>query len=184
MHIRCSALALSVRAGILVLLVLTALRGQADSSLFDHAVAAAPPPARPAAASPAVQALYRKHCAKCHGADGKGSAAKALFAEIPDFTSSHWHARRSDGQLLVSILDGKGTGMPSLAGKITKSEARDLLGYVRAFAPAPKKAGHEQKKKSAADSFDDRYRALHKELAELQKQFRRLSEASADSNDP
>ncbi len=183
MHIRCSALALSVRAGILVLLVLTALHGQADSSLFDHAVGAAPPPARPAAATPAVQATCRKH-GRCHGADGKGSAAKALFAEIPDFTSSHWHARRSDGQLLVSMLDGKGTGMPSLAGKITKSEARDLLGYVRAFAPAPKKAGHEQKKKSAGDSFDDRYRALHKELAELQKQFRRLSEASTDSNDP
>ncbi len=159
MHTRYSALALGVRAGLLVLVGLPTTYGQVDSFLARPLVAASPPDT-PAAATPAVRALYRKHCARCHGADGKGSAAKGLFAGIPDFTSSQWQARRSDAQFLASIQDGKGAGMPSLAGKITKSQASHLVKYVRTFAPAIEKTSYDRKTR-----------------------LRNLSEVSTDSND-
>lgn len=180
MRLQYSALALGVRAGLLIMLVLPAVHGQAVSSR-DYSSADAAPTAGAATVPLGAQALYRKHCMKCHGADGKGTAAKGLFDEIPDFTSRPWHARHSDGQLLASILDGKGTGMPSLSGKLTKSQARDLVRYVRAFAPALKKAPPEKKERSTRNSFEDRYRALQKELSELREQFRQLSASKYDS---
>jgi mono/diheme cytochrome c family protein len=189
LHRRC-ALDLGVRAGILMLLgwagttylAAPMVHAQAASSLSTRPVAG-PPATKPAVVTPATRALYGKHCAKCHGADGKGRPASGLFPEIPDFTGAAWHQGKKDAQLLASILDGKGTGMPSLNGKITRSQARDLVGYVRTFAPNTKQARPDQKKTPAGDHFEERYRALHKELDDLQTQFRKLSEASTDRAD-
>src|SRR5262245_43410547 len=66
-----------------------------------------------AGAPPAARELYRQHCAKCHGEDGKGGPARSSQPTIPDFTDTAWQARRSDAQLLAAILDGKGDEMPS-----------------------------------------------------------------------
>ena len=60
---------------------------------------------------------------KCHGADGTGSPARGLLDEIPDFTSVTWQAQRVDAQLLASILDGKGSGMPPQGGIISEKQA-------------------------------------------------------------
>src|SRR5262245_61370692 len=54
-----------------------------------------------------VRAHYRRFCARCHGNDHTGAAGR-----VPNFTSRSWQQRRSDSQLLVSILEGKGSGMP------------------------------------------------------------------------
>jgi mono/diheme cytochrome c family protein len=178
---------LGVRAGILVLLGCTArpflavpaVHAQADSSAAVPRDTA-PPAGKPAAVGAATRALYGKHCAKCHDADGRGKAARGLFPEIPDFTKNSWQRGRRDAQLLVSLLDGKGTGMPSLNGKITRSEARDLVAYVRTFAPASKKASDEKQDKAASDAFERRYRSLLKELDDLQRQFHELSKTSAE----
>jgi mono/diheme cytochrome c family protein/uncharacterized membrane protein len=90
-------------------------------------------PAAPGADTP--RELFRQRCVKCHGADGAGNQARARLPEIPDFTNASWHARRADAQLIASVLDGKGSEMPPNRGKISEVEARDLVAYVRAFAP-------------------------------------------------
>jgi mono/diheme cytochrome c family protein/uncharacterized membrane protein len=103
-----------------------------------------PPVAQAASATGGVRNLFRQHCVKCHGGDGTGSAARKLMPEIPDFTRASWHKRRSDAQLLTSILDGKGTAMPPLRNKVTREQARRLVGHVRTFAPATKKPPQKQ----------------------------------------
>ena len=113
----------------------TPIRAQADSSRSRQG----PPPrqsAPKASGTPAAHELFRQHCIKCHGSDGTGSPARDRLHEIPDFTKSAWQARRSDAQLLASILDGKDE-MPSWRDKISQEQARSLVAYVRAFAPAP-----------------------------------------------
>jgi hypothetical protein len=64
--------------------------------------------------------------------------------EIPNFTDPAWQARRSEAQLLASILDGKGTGMPSFREKLSADQVRALIAYVRTFAPAPGPPGQEE----------------------------------------
>jgi mono/diheme cytochrome c family protein/uncharacterized membrane protein len=87
----------------------------------------------------AVRGLFGQHCVKCHGKDGTGSPARDRLSQIPDFTQATWQARRSDAQLVASILDGKGKDMPPGRGKLSGEQARDLLALVRAFAPAAEK---------------------------------------------
>jgi mono/diheme cytochrome c family protein len=72
---------------------------------------------------------------KCHGTDGMGVAARERMPEIPDFTLTSWQGRRSDAQLLASILGGKDQ-MPSWRDKISEEQARSLVAFVRGFTPA------------------------------------------------
>ena len=103
---------------------------------------------------PAVRELFVKHCGKCHLENGTPSPdARALFPDTPDFTNESWQARRSDGQFLASILDGKGKGMPAYRQKISEDQARDLTAYVRAFVPAKKNSAEEEKEGASSDSL-------------------------------
>jgi mono/diheme cytochrome c family protein len=108
-----------------------------------------------AARAPALRKLFQQHCVKCHGADGKGRPARRLMPEIPNFTKGSWQRRRSDAQLLASILDGKGDDMPPMGRKLGKKQARRLVAYVRAFAPTAKKPRQRNKAAASRDSFED-----------------------------
>src|SRR5262249_53112831 len=66
-----------------------------------------------AAGAPADRELFRQHCVKCHGADGAGGPGRRRQLEVPDFTDAAWQARRSEAQLLASMLDGKGDERPA-----------------------------------------------------------------------
>jgi mono/diheme cytochrome c family protein len=79
--------------------------------------------------------LYVKNCARCHGKDGKGKEARGDSANIPDFTSHKWHEQRSNAQLVVSIMDGKGKDMPAFGDKISQDQAQELVKYIRQFDP-------------------------------------------------
>src|SRR5437588_5370581 len=85
-------------------------------------------PAPPATA----KAVYRELCQRCHAADGKGDQNTE---GVPDFTRRAWHEHKSDAQLIVSILEGKGGGMPSFGGRLNEANAKELVGRIRAFAP-------------------------------------------------
>jgi mono/diheme cytochrome c family protein/uncharacterized membrane protein len=121
--------------------------------------------------TPVAGELFRKQCVKCHGAEGSGKAARAKLPEVPDFTDAAWQRKRSDAQLLTSILDGKDVGMPSWSGKLSEDQVRGLVAYIRAFAPT---AGMPQDASTA--HFRKRYKELEERLHELQKESRRLSE--------
>jgi mono/diheme cytochrome c family protein len=160
------------------LCALTAVQAKAASprSLLLRSAQAAPPPAT---GKPAIRALFQKYCTKCHESNGTGKAARDLLPDIPDFTKSAWQKKRSDAQLQASILEGEKTGMPAFAGKVTKSQARDLVRHIRTFAPAAKKPRQEQQEQPTGDGFEERFRHLHQEMEELQRQFHELSERSA-----
>jgi mono/diheme cytochrome c family protein len=101
-------------------------------------------PAAPAAETPAARELFRQHCVKCHGPDGTGSPVRRRQPAIPDFTDPAWQARRSEAQLLASILDGKGGEMPSWRGKVSEEQARGLVARVRAFAPTKERPARKE----------------------------------------
>ncbi len=80
--------------------------------------------------------LYQKLCSMCHGPDGKGTGMRASLPAIPDFADIKWHEGRSDPRLIVSVLDGKGVGMPPFRDKVGREQVRDLVAFIRAFTPS------------------------------------------------
>lgn len=115
--------------------------------------------------------LYRQYCLICHGADGRGSEMKAGMPAIPDFSSRAWQETVNSAQLLVGILDGKGTLMPAFRGRVNDEQAQDLAAYIRAFGPA-RSASPE----APASDFEQRYRDLQGQWNELQKQLQGLAQ--------
>jgi mono/diheme cytochrome c family protein len=135
---------------------------------------AAQPPTRSATArnAPGLDAArrqYRQYCARCHDNDFSGSGWRRLDRKIPDFTDRSWQESRTDAQLLVSILDGKGTRMPGFNGKLDEPQGRDLVRLIRSVQP-PRLVTAEM-----ATDFSKRYGELLKELEKLRKEFRELS---------
>jgi mono/diheme cytochrome c family protein len=124
--------------------------------------------------------LFKMRCAKCHDAQGKGTAARASLPEIPDFTSAWWQKKRTIAQLTVAILDGKGSKMPAFADRITKEEARELAVYIRTLGPA--QAADEVA--PAADDFQKRFDELKKEFQRLRKQFEELNGTAKKQRTP
>jgi mono/diheme cytochrome c family protein len=124
--------------------------------------------------SPSARALYQARCARCHEADGRGRELRDGLPSAPDFTSRHWQRTRSTAQLVTSILDGKGTQMPAFGGKLTRGQARDLVTFVRAFAPSPSTAAADMSETRDED-FETRFRQLEEEFDRLRKQLDELA---------
>jgi quinol-cytochrome oxidoreductase complex cytochrome b subunit len=114
--------------------------------------------------------LYRQYCLICHGTDGKGSEMKAAMPSIPNFTNRSWQEGRSQHQLVLGILDGKGTLMPAFRGRVNEEQAPDLAAYLRAFGPVPVTAPQ-----APASDFEKRFRELQGEWEEWQRQLKDLS---------
>ena len=113
--------------------------------------------------------LFTQHCQKCHGGDGKATSFRNRFEEIPDFNDSQWQSRRSDDQLLVSILEGEGAMMPAFNRKINEKEAVALVRYIRTFVPNNTKGGKE-----SVQDFEKQFRQLQMQLQELRSQFYKI----------
>lgn len=114
--------------------------------------------------------LYRQYCLICHGADGKGNEIKAAMPVIPDFTNRSWQEGITQPQLVVGILDGKGTLMPAFRGRVDEEQGQDLAAYVRAFGPVPATVPE-----APASDFEKRYRELQDQWKEWQRQLKDLS---------
>jgi mono/diheme cytochrome c family protein len=87
------------------------------------------------------RALFREHCALCHGerADGHGPRHAAFDRPPADFTDAAWRTRTSDRRAFFVIREGvAGTAMPSWKGTLDDGEVWDLVAYVRSVAePGP-----------------------------------------------
>jgi mono/diheme cytochrome c family protein len=153
---------------------------QAGQAISQQAVS---PSQSPADEFRATRELYAKHCAQCHGANGVGSRSRKLFPETPDFTNAAWQAGRSDVQFLVSILEGKGTGMPGWGAKISPEQARSMVAFVRTFTPT-KKSSKEISVASdmSPASVAERLRLLQEQFAEHNKAFWELSKAPSKAS--
>jgi hypothetical protein len=91
--------------------------------------------------------------------------------DLPNFTQRAWQESRQNAQLTVSILDGKGTLMPSFRGRVSEDHVPDLVAYVRAFGPV--RATTVDKPPSS--DFEEQYRRLREEWQALQRQLDELS---------
>jgi mono/diheme cytochrome c family protein len=107
--------------------------------LFDLTVTrATPPQKRSVAKSSGTQVgdLFRNNCARCHGADGAADTPLGHTYNAPDFTDPDWWRKHSDitstRSLVLIVSHGKG-GMPAFNRKLTSSEIRRLVDYVRRF---------------------------------------------------
>jgi mono/diheme cytochrome c family protein len=117
----------------------------------------------------AVTRLYRQYCLSCHGVDGKGTEMRPGMATLPDFSGRAWQEGKHDEQIAGSVLDGKGSLMPSFQGRVSADQARDLVAYVRAFGP-PRPS--EAKPRS---DFERRFQELTQQWDDLEKQLQALS---------
>ncbi len=82
---------------------------------------------------PTAAEIYAKHCASCHGKDGRARTFKAKFNHARDLTDPLWHDEVSDERLFNSIMNGK-KKMPAYRKKLSEAQVNSLIAYVRTLA--------------------------------------------------
>ncbi len=86
-------------------------------------------------------ALYRAHCATCHGVSGRGDSwrARLLFLRPGDLTDPKAMRALSDDFLFQIIKHGGSSfgkpGMPSFGFHFSDDQIRSLVAYVRTLPP-------------------------------------------------
>jgi mono/diheme cytochrome c family protein len=114
--------------------------------------------------------IFGQFCLVCHGPDGTGRLVRPAMPPIPDFTNSQWQLGKSDPELLLSILEGKGTLMPPNSMRVTRDQARDLVAFIRSFGPA------RPIEESISDTeFDRSVRRLQSQFQELESELKKLN---------
>jgi cytochrome c6 len=84
-----------------------------------------------------AKANYEKHCAKCHGADGKGETKMGKKSGAKDYTSAKVQDELKDEAAIKAIKegykdkDGKEVMKPSEG--LSDDEIKDLVAYMRKF---------------------------------------------------
>ena len=78
------------------------------------------------------QQLFARHCAGCHGPDGKGDGYKLLGPDPANLTRPAMKGK-SDAALLNTIHEGK-PNMPSWNLRLSNKDSRAVLAYLRTLA--------------------------------------------------
>jgi mono/diheme cytochrome c family protein len=78
-----------------------------------------------------ARANYAKHCAACHGDDGKGGTVKVdnKSLRVPSLREGH-ALHHTDEELAKQIAKGGG-GMPKFSEKLKPEEMNDLVLLIR-----------------------------------------------------
>ncbi len=76
-------------------------------------------------------ALYQRHCAGCHGPQGRGDGYRLPGPELANLTVPSTR-NKSDEELLRTLHEGK-PNMPSWKLRLSEAESRDVLAYVRSL---------------------------------------------------
>ena len=82
-------------------------------------------------------ALWRKDCAICHGADGRGATKEGTKLYISDLTDAALQAKFTDEEAAKSIKSGLkdakgGVIMKAISG-VSDDDIKSLVAYVRAL---------------------------------------------------
>jgi cytochrome c6 len=84
-----------------------------------------------------VSANWAKHCASCHGKDGKGQTKAGRLAGVKDQTDPKYQASLTDEKMIQSVKNGlKENGkekMKPFGDKLSDDEIKALVGHVRSF---------------------------------------------------
>lgn len=79
---------------------------------------------------------WENHCAKCHGADGKGQTKAGKKLNVKDYTDAKVQAEMKDPDMEKAIRDGVKDQagkerMKAYKDELSAAEINDLVGYVR-----------------------------------------------------
>lgn len=89
-----------------------------------------------AAAAPAAE-NWENHCAKCHGADGKGQTKVGKKLQAKDYTDAKVQAEMKEETMTKAIVEGlyeKGKErMKAYKDELSADEIKELVAYVRKF---------------------------------------------------
>jgi mono/diheme cytochrome c family protein len=77
-----------------------------------------------------ASALFARHCAKCHGKDGRAKGTRARAKRTRNLTDPQWQDRVTDERIFNTINNGK-KRMPGFGKKLSESEVDSLVQYVR-----------------------------------------------------
>ncbi len=87
-------------------------------------------------AAPA-QENWENHCAKCHGADGKGQTKVGKKLKLKDYTSAEVQAAMTDAEMTKAIAEGVFEGgkekMKAYKEELSADEIAELVTLVRKF---------------------------------------------------
>ena len=81
---------------------------------------------------------WENHCAKCHGADGKGQTKVGKKLQVKDYTVAADQAKFTDAEAIKATADGvkDKAGKERMKGykdELKDQEIKDLVTYVRKF---------------------------------------------------
>lgn len=83
-----------------------------------------------------VKEVWDKHCASCHGKDGKGQTKAGKKADVKDLTDPKYQASFSDEQMFKQIKEGMKDKngkerMKPFGDKISDEEIKAVIAFVR-----------------------------------------------------
>lgn len=81
---------------------------------------------------------WENHCAKCHGADGKGQTKAGRKLNVRDYTDAKVQAEMKDAEMIKATADGVldkagKEKMKAYKDELTAEEIKELVAYVRKF---------------------------------------------------
>lgn len=81
---------------------------------------------------------WENHCAKCHGADGKGQTKAGRKLNVKDYTNAKVQAEMKDDEMIKATADGvlDKNGKERMKGykdELSSKEIEELVAYVRKF---------------------------------------------------
>lgn len=90
-----------------------------------------------AAAAPAAE-NWENHCAKCHGADGKGQTKVGKKLQAKDYTDAKVQAEMKDADMIKATVEGVfdkagKERMKAYKDELSADEVKALVAYIRKF---------------------------------------------------
>lgn len=95
--------------------------------------------AETAIAAPSARASFEKHCASCHGKDGKAQTRLGRKSGAKDLTDKESQAKLTDEDAFKGIKFGRKNSkgeekMDAFGSELSDAEITALVAYVRTFA--------------------------------------------------
>ena len=80
---------------------------------------------------------WENHCAKCHGADGKGQTKAGKKLKAKDYTDAKVQAEMKDEEIIKATTEGvfdKGKErMKAYKDELSAAEIKEFVAYIRKF---------------------------------------------------
>ncbi len=91
----------------------------------------------PAAFAADAKANWEEHCAKCHGAAGKGDTKTGQKLKVKDYSDAKVQAELKDDAMVEATLKGVVVNgkerMKGYSDKLSEEDAKALVALIRSF---------------------------------------------------